>query len=64
MTNIMSEEKKGCTSIIAIIVCLIIAVLVFGPLAEYIGFLAYPLIVGGGLLLAKWTEPLWYKNKD
>lgn len=62
----MSEEnnKGGCTSIIVIIVCLMIAAAVFGPLAEYIGFLAYPLIVGGGLLLAKWTEHIWYKNKD
>ena len=61
----MSEEKnKGCVSIIAIIVCLIIAVVVISPLAEYIGFLAYPLIVGGGLGLAKLTEPIWFKNKD
>jgi len=61
----MSEEKnKGCVSIIAIIVCLIIATLVFGPLAKYIGFLAYPLIVGGGLGLAKLTEPIWFKDKD
>ncbi|MDC9723963.1 MAG: hypothetical protein PSN34_14490 [Urechidicola sp.] len=58
------EENKGCVSIIAVIVCLIIAALVFGPLVEYIGFLAYPLIVGGGLLLAKLTEPIWFKDKD
>lgn len=62
----MSEEKdKGCIpTVIAIIVCLIITTLVFGPLIEYIGFLAYPLIVGGGLGLAKLTEPIWFKDKN
>ncbi|MNL88670.1 hypothetical protein D3C87_2185150 [compost metagenome] len=61
----MSEEKNnGCVSIIAILVCLIISALVIGPLVEYIGFLAYPLIIGGGLGLAKLTEPIWFKNKN
>lgn len=61
----MSEEiNKGCVSIIAIILCLIIALLVFGPIVEYIGFLAYPLIVGGGIGLAKLTQHIWYKYKD
>lgn len=59
------EDKKGCTSIIAIIVCLIISAATLGFLAEPLGFLAYPLIIGGGLGLAKLTEPIWYgNNKD
>jgi len=58
------EENKGCVSIIAIIVCIIIAAVIFRPLVKYIGFLAYPLIVGGGILLAKLTEPIWSKDKD
>lgn len=60
------EEKKeevGCSSFIAIIVCIGIAAAVFGPLVPYIGFLAYPLIVGGGILLGKVTEPIWYKDR-
>lgn len=61
----MSEEKNnGCVSIIAILVCLIISAAVISPLVEYIGFLAYPLIIGGGLGLAKLTEPIWFKNKN
>ena len=61
----MSEEKNnGCISIFAILICLIISALVISPLVEYIGFLSYPLIVGGGLGLAKLTEPIWFKNKN
>jgi hypothetical protein len=59
------EEKKesvGCSSIIAIFICIGIAAAVFSPLVPYIGFLAYPLIVGGGILLGKATEPMWYKG--
>lgn len=59
------EEKKeevGCSSIFAIIICIVIAGAVFSPLVPYIGFLAYPLIIGGGILLGKATEPLWYKG--
>ncbi len=62
--NMSKEKDKGCVPIIVIIICIIIALLVFGPLIENIGFLAYPLIVGGGLGLAKLTEPLWFNDKD
>lgn len=59
------KEKSGCISIFAIIICIGIAAAVFSPLVPYIGFLAYPLIIGGGLLLGKATEPLWYNgNKN
>jgi hypothetical protein len=60
----MSEEnyKEGCLSIIAIIVCLMIALAVSGPFAADIRFLAYPLIVGSVFLLAKLTELIWCKN--
>jgi hypothetical protein len=59
------EDKVGCSSIIGIVVCLGISAAVFSPLVPYIGFLAYPLIVGGGFLLGKITEPIWYSgNKE
>lgn len=56
------KEKSGCISILAIIICIGIAAAVISPLVPYIGFLAYPLIIGGGFLLGKATEPLWYKG--
>lgn len=59
------DFKNGCISILAIIICLIISLLTLGFLVKPLGFLAYPIIVGGGLLLAKFTEPFWYgENKD
>ena len=58
------ESNKGCGSIIAVIVCLIISALTLGFLAEPLGFLAYPIIIGGGLGLAKLTEPIWSKEDN
>ena len=64
----MEQKEKdgpGCLSVIGILVCIGIAAAVFSPLVPYIGFLAYPLIIGGGILLGKATEPIWYKgNKE
>ena len=61
----MNEQKNnGCVSIIAILICLIISGTVVSPFITNIGFLAYPLIVGGGFGLAKLTEPIWFKNKN
>jgi hypothetical protein len=64
----MEQKEKdgpGCLSIFGIIVCILISGAVFSPLVPYIGFLAYPLIIGGGILLGKATEPIWYReNKE
>lgn len=57
------KEGPGCLSIVGIILCILISGAVFSPLVPYIGFLAYPLIIGGGILLGKATEPIWYKGK-
>ncbi len=60
----MEEKKREIRlySILAIVICIGIAAAAFSPLVPYIGFLAYPLIIGGGVLLGKATEQLWFKG--
>jgi len=57
-------KNTGCITIVVFVVSIVLVGLVLSPLVKVIGFLAYPLIIGGGFLLAKWSEPLWYKVDD
>lgn len=57
-----NESSKGCISIVVIFVCLGISVSTLSFLAEPLGFLAYPIMIGAGLGLAKITEPIWYRR--
>lgn len=60
--NTKKNVKKGCISIVAISVCMIISFFSFSSLVEELGFITYPFIVAGGFGLAKLTKPLWYSD--
>jgi len=57
-------KNTGYITIVVFVVSILLVGLVLSPLVKVLGFLAYPLIIGGGFLLAKWSEPLWYKVDD
>lgn len=57
-----SESSKGCIAIVVIFICLGISVSTLSFLVDPLGFLAYPIIIGLGLGLAKITEPIWYRR--
>ncbi|WP_157208562.1 hypothetical protein [Mariniflexile maritimum] len=56
--DISKDKDVGCLTILPLFICLLVSLLVIGPISEVIGFLAYPLVVGGGFILAK----IWYNQ--
>ncbi|HEY9184324.1 MAG TPA: hypothetical protein VIM94_03260 [Salegentibacter sp.] len=57
----MDKDKKsfGCLNFILIIICFGVSAAIFSPTVPYIGFLAYPLIIIGGIVLGKLIEPIF-----
>lgn len=60
----MEKENNsfGCGNIILILICFGISAATFSWTVPYIGFLAYPLIIGGGIGLGKLIEPIFLDN--
>ena len=59
--------NKGCLGLIAIFICFSISFYVLGFTVNYIGFLAYPLIIGAaiwlGIALTPWFNSLTNSEK-
>ena len=62
----MSENSNGKNVLgcILIIVCMIVALIVCGPIIKILGDGAYPIVVIVGILLAKFLSKVFFKEED